>query len=119
MLGPSRTPHCGLSVEQISVEPELVVQLYIRILEWLVRRLPYVTSPRTHLEAHTTGAPRSQTPFTIHTHHSRPVPTRRIVTHGPSQVELRDMFSDLSLQLYLNTCVPECPTAGRTRRPRG
>ena len=33
MLGPSGTPQRTLPVEQISIVPELIVQLYVRVLE--------------------------------------------------------------------------------------
>ena len=33
MFGPSRTPQRGFSIEQISIVPELIVQLYVRVLK--------------------------------------------------------------------------------------
>ena len=41
MLGPSRTPHRGFSIEQISIVSELVVQLNVRVLKWPVKKSPY------------------------------------------------------------------------------
>ena len=61
----------------------------------------------THLGGYATGASLSQTPLPIHTHHPCPIPTCRVVTHGPSQVILRDMFSNLPLQLHLNARISE------------